>query len=93
MFAALQFVGALAILIAFIAVQAEVIQPTAYIVLGLNLGGAAVLAVSAGSSSQFGFLLLEGCWALVAGWSLVRRIADTPHRTSAIADSEPRGID
>jgi hypothetical protein len=40
--------------------------------LWLNLVGAAILAVLAAREEQYGFLLLETCWALVAAHSLLR---------------------
>ena len=38
----------------------------------LNLVGSAILAVLAWIDDQWGFLLLEGVWAVVSGWSLLR---------------------
>jgi hypothetical protein len=38
----------------------------------LNLIGSAILAVLAWYEEQFGFLLLEGVWALVSAWSLLQ---------------------
>jgi hypothetical protein len=38
----------------------------------LNLLGSAILAVLAWHEEQFGFLLLEGVWALVSAWSLLQ---------------------
>jgi hypothetical protein len=48
-------------------------RTTAVSYLWLNLVGSAILAVLAAVSSNWGFLLLEGAWALVSGWSLVAR--------------------
>jgi hypothetical protein len=38
----------------------------------LNLVGASVLAVDAYVEQQWGFLLLEGVWAVIAAWGLAR---------------------
>jgi hypothetical protein len=38
----------------------------------LNLVGASILAVNAYVEEQWGFLLLEAVWAVIAGRSLVR---------------------
>jgi membrane-bound ClpP family serine protease len=66
----IQIVGALLILTAFTAVQLERMRPDSRLYLALNLVGSAILAVLAVLSSQWGFVLLEGVWALVSGWGL-----------------------
>jgi len=68
---AIQIVGALLILTAFAAVQFDRMRPDSRIYLTLNLVGSAILAVLALTSSQWGFLLLEGVWALVSAWGLL----------------------
>jgi hypothetical protein len=70
-----QIAGALAILAAYVLAQAGVLDQRSPRYLVLNLAGSAVLAVDAYLGRQWGFLLLEGVWALVSGWSLVRRYA------------------
>ena len=59
-------------LAAFVLVQARVLTPQARVYLVLNAAGAAVLAVDAAAHAQWGFLLLEGVWAAVSAWALVR---------------------
>lgn len=65
-----QIVGALLILAGFAAVQFERMRPDSRLYLTLNLVGSAILAVLAWHESQWGFLLLEGVWAIVSAWGL-----------------------
>ncbi len=67
----IQIVGALLILAAFTAVQMERMRPDSRLYLVLNLVGSAILAVLALAASQWGFVLLEGVWAVVSGWGLI----------------------
>jgi hypothetical protein len=66
----IQVVGALLILVAFTAVQLRRMRPDSRLYLALNLAGSAVLAVLAFRGSQWGFVLLEGVWAIVSAWGL-----------------------
>ncbi|MGV1048250.1 MAG: CBU_0592 family membrane protein [Solirubrobacterales bacterium] len=67
----IQVVGALLILTAFTAVQLERMRPDSRVYLFLNLVGSAILAVLALIGSQWGFVLLEGVWAVVSAWGLI----------------------
>jgi hypothetical protein len=66
-----QIIGAILILVAYGAAQLERLDPQSRLYLGLNLAGSAILGVLAASGSQWGFLLLEGAWALISLWGLM----------------------
>jgi hypothetical protein len=76
----IQIVGALLILTAFAAVQFERMRPDSRLYLALNLAGSVVLAVLAWVESQWGFLLLEGVWAIVSAWGLAAALRTDPSR-------------
>ena len=67
-----QIVGALLILAAYAAAQFHRLDQDSRTYLVLNLVGSAILAVLALHEEQWGFLLLEGVWALVTAFSLYR---------------------
>ncbi|MET0564114.1 MAG: hypothetical protein ABW114_11800 [Gaiellaceae bacterium] len=71
---AVQVVGALVILAAFAAAQARRLDVRSRTYLVLNVVGAGALALDAWRERQWGFLLLEGVWALVAAFGLVREV-------------------
>jgi hypothetical protein len=69
-----QIIGALLILAAYTAAQVHLLDQRSYAYILLNLVGSAILAVLAFEEQQWGFLLLEGVWALVSLGSLVARV-------------------
>lgn len=66
-----QIAGALLILAAFVLAQRKRLDTSSTVYLVLNTVGAAALAVVAFRDRDWGFVLLEGVWALVSGWALV----------------------
>jgi hypothetical protein len=84
----LQLVGAMMVLAGFAMVQFGVVRATATGYLALNLAGSAILAVLALRERQWGFLLLEGVWALVSAHGLLA--AARSHR--ARADRRAAGV-
>ncbi len=72
---AVQIVGALLVLGAFALAQAGRWSPETPAYLVVNLVGAATLALSALVAAQWGFVLLNTTWALVAAVGLIRRWA------------------
>lgn len=68
-----QVVGALLILAAFAGVQFKRLEADTWLYLWLNVVGSGMLAVLAWLGRDWGFLLLEGVWALVSFYSVVRK--------------------
>ena len=70
----LEVTGAILILVAFALAQFRGLDRHGASYLLLNLVGAALLTVSAAPHRQWGFLLLQGVWGLVALWDLLGRV-------------------
>ncbi|HEX5428829.1 MAG TPA: hypothetical protein VFX00_10925 [Pedococcus sp.] len=70
---ALQFVGALGILVPFALMQFRRTTAHSWLYLSLNSAGSVILTWLALTESQWGFVLLQGVWALAALVGLVRR--------------------
>lgn len=70
----ISLLGALTILVAYAGNQFAWLRATSLAYVLANAVGAAILAVVALVEEQWGFLLLEGVWAMISAWSLARRI-------------------
>jgi len=64
--------GAVCILTPFAASQLGRLRTTALSYQLLNLVGATTLTVVAPLERQYGFILLEGIWAIMSAWRLLR---------------------
>lgn len=72
-----QIIGALLVLAGFSLAQFRVLDQRSLTYLLLNLIGSAILAVLAFIGRQWGFLLLEGVWAIVSLWGIGARLRGT----------------
>src|SRR3954471_10904001 len=75
--------GSLGVLAAYAGAQFGRLRATGLPYALLNLGGSGILAVVAVVEQQWGFLLLEGVWAIVSGWSTVRILRGQPGRVTS----------
>jgi hypothetical protein len=88
-----QIGGSLLLLAAFTLGQLRVLDQKSLPYLWLNTVGSAVLAANAYTGAQWGFLLLEGVWAVVSAVGLVGVLRDRvrggrrPPRPTATPDS------
>ncbi len=70
----IQITGALMLLVCFLLVQAKRMSSEGYPYLLLNLIGSAAMTVTALIANQWGFVFLEGVWALFSAWGLLQRV-------------------
>lgn len=73
-----QIAGAILILIAFTAAQRGSMSPHSLVYLVLNFVGSVVLAAVALAGENWGFLMLEGVWAVVSAWGLLTTLRGQP---------------
>jgi hypothetical protein len=72
MIVALEFAGALGIVVPFALFQLGRTTQHSVLYLLLNLAGSTLLTVLAWLHRQWGFVVLQGVWTLVTAWSLAR---------------------
>jgi hypothetical protein len=81
-----QVIGSMLVLAAFVAAQKGWLPQRSARYLLLNFTGSTVLSAAAIAGSQWGFLLLEGVWALVSGVGLLTMV-----RGSAVRPDSQHG--
>ena len=86
---AVQLVGAVLILAAFVAAQAGRLDRCSAGYLLPNLVGSAALALDAIHGRQWGFLLLEGAWAVVSLAGILSALLARTERPTPPTDSPP----
>ena len=77
----IQVIGAMLVLVAYAAAQTGRWSTDALAYLWFNQIGSLTLAVLAAMGQNWGFLLLEGVWAVVTAASLMKRRPAAPART------------
>jgi hypothetical protein len=75
---AVQIVGSLLILGGFVAALLGRLDQSSYPYLAANAVGSAILTATAVPGLEWGFILLEGVWALVSIYSIARKLIGHP---------------
>lgn len=68
----IQLVGAILVLLGYVLSQTGRVDGSARSYLVINLVGSAFLAIAAAIGQQWGFLLLNGTWAVISAVNLIR---------------------
>ncbi len=79
----IQVTGSLFVLAAFTAAQRGVLDAKSKAYLVLNLLGSSILAIQAAFGHQWGFLLLEGVWAIVSAIGLITLLGHRQDRAAS----------
>ena len=77
-----QIIGSLLVLAGFGLAQLGTLNPKSVRYLVLNVVGSTILAVEAVIERQWGFLLLEGVWAVVSAIGLIAVVRPRVRRVS-----------
>lgn len=77
-----QIVGALLVLFGFVLAQLDLLDQRSYAYLIPNAVGSAAMTVTAVITREWGFVLLEGVWALVSAAGIAGRLR-TPSGSAA----------
>lgn len=81
----IQIVGALLVLAAFLLAQFDILDARTLRYLWSNAIGSTAMAITAVVTGDWGFVFLEGVWALVSYVGIVQRLVrgPAPHRPTA----------
>jgi hypothetical protein len=79
----IQIAGAALILVSFAGLQGDRMRPDSTIYLLFNLTGAVLLTISAFVEEQWGFVVLEVVWGLVAAFGLLTALRRQPSSASS----------
>lgn len=80
---AVQIVGALLVLAGFVLAQLDVLDQRSYTYLLPNLVGSSAMTVTGVLSGDWGFVFLEGAWAIVSFVGVAQRLRGGTPETEA----------
>ena len=84
----LQILGAVLVLAAYAVAQFRLLPARSFAYGFLNLAGSAILALLALDSRQWGFLLLEGTWALISLWAVFALLRSATTRSGTLRGAD-----